>query len=159
MRRGPFRLNRGILLAAALGTLVLSAACQEPAVQRRAPTGVEPLPGLTPAPAVAGDPERGRALFTDRSVMAPSGCGTCHTVRGVPGATGVTGPNLTNVALRPTIAGDSIPNSPENMAGWIRNAPAMKPGIVMPPFPEMTGQQARDLTAFLYSQPYNTPAR
>src|SRR5437764_4347307 len=50
---------------------------------------------LTPAPNTPGDPNTGRRLVMDK------GCGGCHTVGGVPGATGVAGPNLTNVALRP----------------------------------------------------------
>src|SRR5919198_5350702 len=64
-------------------------------------------PALTPAPDVPGDPRNGWQLISTK------GCGGCHTVSGVPGATGVTGPNLTNIALRPTIAGNTIPSSPE----------------------------------------------
>jgi cytochrome c oxidase subunit 2 len=114
---------------------------------------------LTPAPGATGDAERGRVLFTDSRIMAPAGCGSCHTIRGVPAATGLTGPNLTNVALRPTLAGDSIQNSQDNLTRWIMNAPSMKPGIIMPAFPQLTEAQARDIVAFLYSQPYNEPAR
>ena len=62
---------------------------------------------LTPAPALAGDPNMGRRLIGDK------GCGGCHTLSGVSGASGVAGPNLTNVAQRPTIAGESIPNPPD----------------------------------------------
>lgn len=90
--------------------------------------------------------------------MNPNGCGTCHTVRGVPGATGVAGPNLTNIAVKPTLAGDTIQNSPDNMTRWIMNPPALKAGTLMPQIPGLTEQQARDLTAFLYSQPHNVPA-
>ncbi len=105
-----------------------------------------------------GDPERGRALFVDASIVQPNGCGTCHSVRGVPGASGIAAPNLTNVSLRPTLAGDTIPNTPENMTRFIVDPPAIKTGAQMPKL-GVSDAQARDLAAFLYSQPYNFPVR
>jgi cytochrome c1 len=74
---------------------------------------------LTPAPDVNGNPVAGKQLIRDK------GCGGCHTVNGVPGATGVAGPNLTNVVLRPTLAGDSIPNSPEMLQRWLLDPAAL----------------------------------
>jgi len=59
------------------------------------------------------------------------------------------------MSLRPTIAGEQIQNTPDNMARWIVNPPAMKPGTQMPVL-GVSDQEARDLTAFLYSLPYNT---
>jgi cytochrome c1 len=73
---------------------------------------------------------------------------------GVPQANNVVGPNLTNVALRPTLAGETIPNTPENMRQWIVDPPAMKNGATMPKL-NVSENDARDLTAFLYSQAYN----
>jgi cytochrome c len=105
---------------------------------------------LTPAPAVAGDPNIGRRLIGQK------GCGGCHTLSGVSGATGVAGPNLTNVALRPTIAGESIPNSPDMLERWLIDPPALKPGTTMPRL-GLSEQDARDLVAFLESQPHNPP--
>src|SRR5690242_16948585 len=72
---------------------------------------------LTPAAGIPGDPNHGRRLIQER------GCGGCHTVSGVPGATGVAGPNLSNITLRPTIAGDSIPNNPQMLEQWLLNPP------------------------------------
>ena len=155
--RGPA--SRLLLFAAGLvGLLVTFACAPESAPLRRSSTAAEPLPHLTPAPNVAGDPERGRTLFLDASIIQPAGCGTCHTIRGVPGATGIVGPNLTNVGLRPTLAGDTLSNTPENMVRWILDPPATKPGALMPKL-GVTDAQARDLAAFLFSQPYNPPAR
>lgn len=108
----------------------------------------QPAVLLTPAPNVPGQPANGARLIVER------GCGGCHTVSGVEGATGVAGPNLTNVVVRPTLAGDSIPMSPENMTRWLLDPPAMKPGTPMPNL-GLSEQDAQDLTAFLYSQPYN----
>jgi cytochrome c2 len=135
----------GVFLVSACGT-------PEPIAQKRVSTASEPLPRLTPAPNVVGDPERGRTTFVDK------GCVTCHTLRGVPAATGIIGPNLTNVALRPTLTEANFPNNPDQMARWIMDPPTMKPGTVMPNL-GLTDAQARDLTAFLYSYPYNAPVR
>jgi cytochrome c1 len=67
---------------------------------------------------------------------------------------GVTGPNLTNIVLRPTIAGEAIPNSPDMLVRWLLDPPALKPGTTMPRL-GLTEQEARDLAAFLESQPHN----
>lgn len=157
--RFPKSASRLLLVAGALaGLFVMFACAPDSGPPRRVSTAVEPLPRLTPAPNLQGDPGRGRTLFLESSIAQPSGCGTCHTIRGVPGASGIVGPNLTNVSLRPTIAGDTIPNTPENMTRWILDPPATKPGALMPKL-SITDAQARDLTAFLYSQPYNAPTR
>lgn len=103
---------------------------------------------LTPAPGAPGDPNTGEKL------IAQKGCGGCHTISGVQGATGVAGPNLTNIVLRPTIAGESIPNSPDTLMQWLLDPPSMKPGTTMPKL-GLTEQEARDLVAFLESQPHN----
>lgn len=103
---------------------------------------------LQPAPEIPGDPNNGVALFTSR------GCVACHTVTRVPNATGAIGPNLTNMVLRPTIAGDQIQTTPDNLARWIVNPPAMKRDTKMPVL-GVSDQEARDLAAFLYSLPYN----
>jgi cytochrome c oxidase subunit 2 len=58
-------------------------------------------------------------------------CAVCHTVRGTE-ARGVIGPDLTHVASRETLAGGAIRNSRGNLAGWVVNAPSIKPGTVMP---------------------------
>jgi cytochrome c oxidase subunit 2 len=42
------------------------------------------------------------------------------------------GPNLTHVATRHTIASGLYPNDAKSLALWIKNAPAMKPGSLMP---------------------------
>ena len=134
--------------------LLVGAAC--------APAGTQALPApraagavrlapLTPAPGVAGNAEAGRQFF------GAKGCGGCHTLYGLPGAAGVAGPNLANVTLRPTLAGETLPMSPDTLTRWLLDPPALKPDARMPRL-GLTPQEAQDLTAFLYSQPYN-PAR
>jgi cytochrome c len=107
---------------------------------------------LTPAPNMAGNPQNGRQLFTSK------GCTGCHQHPNVPAKPALVGPPLNNMALRPTIAGEQIPNTPENMAKWIQNPPALKPGTAMPML-GLTDQEAQDLAAFVYAQPHNPVIR
>jgi cytochrome c oxidase subunit 2 len=115
----------------------------------------------TPTPAALsfdqsaeGDVSRGATLFK----TAP--CIACHTIRGVPTAAGIIGPNLTHVGSRTTIAGGLYPNDLKHIELWIKNAPAMKPGSLMPLFGKAekgetpgvyTDQQIADLAAYLSS--------
>ncbi len=98
---------------------------------------VEKLPAhfvpRTPIPAglavtAAGDPARGRQLFS----QGQGACIGCHAVRGVPTAMGVIGPNLTHLGSRHTIGAGLYPNDAAHLTAWIRNARAMKPGVLMP---------------------------
>ena len=57
-------------------------------------------------------------------------CVGCHTIDGISFAT--VGPNLSKVATRSTIASGIYPNDPEHLRAWIKNAPSMKPGSLMP---------------------------
>ena len=49
-------------------------------------------------------------------------------------AAGKVGPELTHIASKPNIAGVLSPVNQENLTKWVRNAPSIKPGIVMPKF-------------------------
>jgi cytochrome c oxidase subunit 2 len=73
------------------------------------------------------DPEliaKGRALFQTKT------CVTCHTIRG-DAAFGVTGPELTHVGARSTIAGGLLENNRDELHRWIHNPGAVKPGNKM----------------------------
>jgi cytochrome c oxidase subunit 2 len=83
----------------------------------------------------------------------------------VPTALGIVGPNLTHVGTRNTIAAGLYPNEPRFLARWIKNARAMKPGVVMPTLGKnefdpttrtrltagLDDQQVADLVAYLQS--------
>jgi cytochrome c oxidase subunit 2 len=66
----------------------------------------------------------GRALFTEKT------CVGCHTIRGQ-GAQGITGPDLTHVGARSTIAAGVLENNHEQLQRWIHNPGAVKPGNKM----------------------------
>jgi cytochrome c oxidase subunit 2 len=53
-------------------------------------------------------------------------------VRGTP-AGGHLGPDLTHVASRTTLAAGALPNSVDQLAGWLVAPQDVKPGTLMPP--------------------------
>jgi len=65
------------------------------------------------------------------AVFQKSACATCHAIRGAD-ALGQVGPDLTHVASRLTLGAGVLENSRGNLAGWIGNAQAIKPGNDMP---------------------------
>ena len=91
----------------------------------------------------SGDPKRGMALIKQY------GCGGCHLIPNIAHATGNVGPPLLHVGTRTYLAG-FISNSPENMALWIQDPQNAQPGNAMPRM-GVTMQDARDITAFLYT--------
>lgn len=58
-------------------------------------------------------------------------CAACHAVRGTP-AGGILGPDLTHLMSRSTIGAGLLRNTPGNLAAWIADAQALKPGSRMP---------------------------
>ncbi|MHB8644334.1 MAG: cytochrome c oxidase subunit II [Thermomicrobiales bacterium] len=60
-------------------------------------------------------------------------CAGCHMINGVQGYNvGKVGPNLTHIGGRQYIAAGTLPNTPENLARWIRNPQDVKPDTKMP---------------------------
>ena len=91
----------------------------------------------------AGDPTVGQTL------VAQKGCGACHIIPGVPGATGTVGPSLAGVATRNPIAGGAVPNTgPDDLKAWIMDPTVMKPGTLMPDI-GLTDTEATHIVAFL----------
>jgi cytochrome c oxidase subunit 2 len=87
----------------------------------------------------------GSGVFGDKSKLA---CASCHTIGGVQGAVGVTGPNLTHVYSRHAFAGDTITLSAENLRAWLKDPPALKPGADMPNL-GLTDDEINSLLAYL----------
>ncbi len=86
-----------------------------------------PVPGgLRFTAGLTGNAHRGRQIFSSKT------CIGCHAIAGNPMAMGVVGPNLTHFGSRSTLAAGLYPNTPAYLALWIKNARAMKPGVLMP---------------------------
>jgi cytochrome c oxidase subunit 2 len=58
-------------------------------------------------------------------------CSNCHSIAGTD-AGGRTGPDLTHLASRRTIAAGTLQMSRGNLMGWIENPQGVKPGARMP---------------------------
>ena len=90
----------------------------------------------------------GDAVARGREAIAQRGCGACHTVDGVPGATGLAAPTLNGVASRDIIAG-RLSNTRENLARWILNPSAIEPNVAMPPLVNPGTSTVADIVAYL----------
>ena len=115
--------------------VLLTAACSSPAEI--------PLPTMN-KPAAEGNAERGRQL------VFSYGCGSCHTVPGVPGANAVVGPPLDDFHQRRYIAGN-LPNQQPNLMRWIQDPQSIEPDTAMPDL-GVSEDEARDISAYLYNQ-------
>ena len=104
----------------------------------------------TPAPPKPGVPTPDPALVDEgKQIVAQKGCGGCHTIPGVAGATGAVGPGLAGVASRPTIAAGAVQNNgPDDLKRWVQDPPGVKPGTAMPNL-NLTDAEATRVAAFL----------
>ena len=136
MRSPPTKFTFG-LIAAIIVVVALFGIVYEYAQQRT-------LMREHAASAVGGDTRRGEAMFIQY------GCGSCHALKSVRGATGSVGPPLDGIAVR-AIIGGHLANTPDNMQRWIRDPQHVAPGTAMPDL-NVGGQDARDITAFLYTR-------
>jgi cytochrome c oxidase subunit 2 len=94
-------------------------------------------------PASAAEVAKGYQVFT----TGP--CVGCHTVQGTDAKAKV-GPDLTHFGSRTTIAGAIMENTPQNLATWLHDPPAVKPGSLMPNY-HLTDDQVNALVAYLES--------
>jgi cytochrome c oxidase assembly factor CtaG/cytochrome c2 len=99
--------------------------------------------GGASAAEVGGDARRGAAL------VQQYGCGSCHIIPGVGGATGLVGPPLIKMGRRVYIAG-VLRNSPDNLTAWLEHPQQFVPGNAMPDM-GIDRKDARDLAAYLYT--------
>ncbi|MBL9214017.1 MAG: cytochrome c oxidase subunit II [Opitutaceae bacterium] len=79
------------------------------------------------------DPDQGEnaaLIASGRKLFQEKTCVSCHTVRGHEGI-GITGPDLTHVASRSTIAAGVLENTPERLAQWLKEPNHFKPGNKM----------------------------
>jgi len=95
-----------------------------------------------PAAAPAGTLQR-----TGERVFLAGACSSCHTIRGT-SAHGFTGPDLTHVASRQTLAAVTIPNRRADLGDWIVDSQHVKPGNEMPDI-QLSGRQLQAVVAYL----------
>jgi cytochrome c oxidase subunit 2 len=72
-----------------------------------------------------------RQTILGRDVFVGAACGRCHQIGGQ-AAMGQTGPDLTHLASRRSLAAGSRPYSRGALAGWIADPHGLKPGNHMP---------------------------
>jgi cytochrome c oxidase subunit II len=95
-----------------------------------------------PAAEPTGDAAAGKDLFTQRA------CVGCHTIRGV--STGALGPDLTHFGSRALFGAGLWPTTPENVAAWVKDPLALKPGSRMPNL-GLSDADAKTLAVYLTS--------
>lgn len=74
---------------------------------------------------------RGELAREGSELFQTVGCAACHAIEGTP-AQGVLAPNLTHFASRSTFAGATYERTARNLARWLDNPDALKPGAKMP---------------------------
>lgn len=77
------------------------------------------------------------------------GCAACHTIEGIAWPEGKTAPALAGFDRRALIAG-RLPNRPDMLAAFVRDAPALVPGTAMPAMP-LSKRESLDVAAYLYA--------
>jgi cytochrome c oxidase subunit II len=92
-------------------------------------------------------PSKAMARAGER-IFLTSACTTCHAITGFSG--GYIGPNLTHFGSRTTFAGSTLANNPTNVADWLKDPEALKPGAQMPAL-GLRGKELNDLVAYLES--------
>lgn len=114
-----------------MSAIVFALAACKPAPSERLPSD----------PALA---ERGK------EAIERAGCAACHAIPGIDWPKGELGPSLEAMDDQGLIAG-TLPNTPDNLAAFIRNAPAVKPGSAMPAMP-VSEAEARAIAHYLIEE-------
>lgn len=97
--------------------------------------------------------EGSRTAETDRAsaghaLFLRHGCGACHAIDGTE-AQGTIGPNLTAFGARGSVGAGTMPNTPENVARFIRHPSEIKPGSRMPSFGMLPDGDAERIATYL----------
>jgi cytochrome c oxidase subunit 2 len=96
--------------------------------------------------------EKGKQVFLNNT------CVNCHSIAGTSANYAQVGPNLTHVGSR-EILGAGVIETPqdnqalalENMKSWVKNPQAIKPGVHMPPYLQLSDGDLTNLAAYLES--------
>ncbi len=93
-----------------------------------------------PPPSAAGA-AKGAGVFREKN------CVNCHSIAGLM-TRGRVAPDLTHVGSRTTLAAGTLPNTPENLAAWLKDPQSVKMGALMP-YIGLNRDQIKYLTAYL----------
>lgn len=105
------------------------------------------------APVITADMNAEQRMLIDQGsqVILKQACAGCHVIRGLPNyQVGKVGPDLTHFGGRAYLAAGTLPNTPENLARWLRNPQEVKPGNKMPNL-NLDEITIRQLVAYLES--------
>ena len=94
-----------------------------------------------PSPTAAVEAAKGAEVFREKN------CVNCHAIAGLM-TRGRVAPDLTHVGSRTTLAAGTLPNTPENLAKWLKDPESVKKGVLMPDTGLET-DQIEYLTAYL----------
>ena len=136
----------GLVLAAAIAVVLVA---MNPSFASGKAGGTANQMGAVAAAGGAPVIEPGSPAAQGQQIIATKPCVGCHTIPGVPGATGTVGPNLNGIASRGKIAGGAVNNTePDDLKKWILNPAALKPGTLMPNV-GLTDDEATNIVAYL----------
>lgn len=82
-----------------------------------------------------------------QQIFLSSSCVYCHRIAGT-NANARVGPDLTHLASRRTLGAGTVENNLGNLAGWILNPHALKPGNLMPAA-DIPGDELQAMLAYL----------
>jgi cytochrome c2 len=102
---------------------------------------VPALAGCSPAQPDTNSPAAGAITITGAA------CGSCHRIPGIEGADGDVGPSLAHFARQQMIVG-RLPNSPVNLARYLKSPGTVVPGNAMPD-QRLTDAQIQGVVAYL----------
>jgi cytochrome c oxidase subunit 2 len=80
---------------------------------------------------LANEGQAPASLQSGLKVFADSGCNGCHSISGAPEESRF-GPDLSHFGERRTIGAGTTANTPDDLAAWLRDPQAIKPGNKMP---------------------------
>lgn len=95
----------------------------------------------------AAEPTSADAIAGEQ-VFLNGPCVLCHQISGT-SAGGRVAPDLTHLASRQYIAANCYPNNTAYLEAWVTHAQSLKPQAEMPDLAQFTGEQLRDLVAYL----------
>lgn len=98
---------------------------------------------------IQSNPADATVVARGREAAERLGCGACHAMPGIAWPRGLVGPSLEDFGDRAMIAG-RLPNRPDMLAIFVRDAPSIAPGTAMPAVP-MREEDARDIAGWLQS--------